>query len=82
MKNLNNKELENLCLDLYLNGNSYSSQFDSELKMMQNKLSDRLGKESEDLNNEELMLLSSLCLNSNRKSQQDMYNKLNHLRRN
>lgn len=66
MKTLNNTTLRNLCTDLLLNGNRFTTQFDNELRRMRELLDGSLGQTSEDLKGEDLDLLESLCLNSER----------------
>ena len=63
---LSNEELRGLCSDVLLNGNEFTTQHDNELRRMRTKLDGRLGKTSNDLDSEELRLLTSLCLNSRR----------------
>jgi hypothetical protein len=79
MNLLNNTELRLLCNDLLLNGNQLTSRHDSELRRMSRQLDERLGRTSEDLSEEDLMLLSWMCLNSGRTQN---LRQLNELRRN
>ncbi len=75
----NNQELRLLCNDLLLNGNNLTSQHDDELRRMSRQLDNRLGNQSRDLNEDDLRLLSWMCLNSNREGH---VRQLNELRRN
>lgn len=79
MNLLNNTELRLLCNDLLLNGNQLTSRHDNELRRMSRQLDGRLGRTSEDLSEEDLMLLSWMCLNSGRTRN---LSQLNELRRN